>query len=86
MRLAVFCFLMVLGFSFSGLVFADPPERDDLKPVMATAAPDANDVRPLLVGSTVPDVHVTAVSGELLSLRELVDGKPSLLLFYRGGW
>lgn len=44
------------------------------------------DVRPLLLGSTLPDVQLRTVQGEAVRLAKVVDGKPALLVFYRGGW
>ncbi|WP_164714219.1 peroxiredoxin-like family protein [Chitinophaga rhizosphaerae] len=48
----------------------------------ATAA----DVRPLPVGAPVPDISVTAVTGETVGMKSLLGGKPTVLVFYRGGW
>lgn len=43
-------------------------------------------IRPLLLGSEVPAAQVQTLDGEAADLRAIVAGKPSLLLFYRGGW
>ena len=43
-------------------------------------------VQPLLIGSSVPDVIVRSVDGQDVRLREAVAGKPTALIFYRGGW
>lgn len=52
----------------------------------ADVAPSADQVRPPLVGSTVPDVGVRSIEGESVQLADLVAGQPSILIFYRGGW
>lgn len=58
---------------------------DTAAPVSAIAkAP--TEVHPLLLGSAVPDVTLNALDGKAVSLREVVAGKPALLVFYRGGW
>ena len=47
---------------------------------------DASAARPLAIGDTVPDVSVRSFSGESLSLSEITSEKPTMLIFYRGGW
>lgn len=49
-------------------------------------ADDAEDVTPLLNGQTVPNVTLKTADGAPLSLRAAVMAKPSVILFYRGGW
>ena len=49
-------------------------------------ATSADTIQPILVGSQVPDVMVGAVEDDDVSLREAVRGKPTVLIFYRGGW
>ena len=46
----------------------------------------AKDVHPLLIGASVPAVTIKTLDGEPYDLQERLDGKPSLLVFYRGGW
>jgi peroxiredoxin len=52
----------------------------------AEVAPSAEEVRPLLVGSAVPDVSVQTIEGTSIRLPEALVGKPTVLFFYRGGW
>ncbi len=49
-------------------------------------ADSAQQVRPLLIGSQVPAVELKTSSGESFDLQKALAGKPSLLIFYRGGW
>ncbi|PWK47843.1 peroxiredoxin-like family protein [Pleionea mediterranea] len=49
-------------------------------------ADTADDVHPLLVGQTVPDVPVWSPEGKPLSLTKMAADKPMVLVFYRGGW
>ncbi len=49
-------------------------------------AESAEDVHPLLVGMRGPDVTLTTVDGKPLRLYDLLERKPSVLVFYRGGW
>ena len=43
-------------------------------------------VTPLLIGAHVPDVAVQALDGHSQSLVTITAGKPTVLVFYRGGW
>lgn len=52
----------------------------------AALAPRVEEVQPLLVGTPVPAVELKAVDGKDTDLRAALDGKPALLVFYRGGW
>ncbi len=51
-----------------------------------TIANSAELVTPLVLGNKIPDCPLTSFSGEKRSLYEIVNGKPSLIIFYRGGW
>jgi hypothetical protein len=53
---------------------------------LASPASSPTEIRPLLIGSEVPSAEVRSVDGRAADLREIVLGKPTLLLFYRGGW
>ncbi|GAB3023533.1 peroxiredoxin-like family protein [Spirosoma pulveris] len=44
------------------------------------------DISPLLIGETIPDVHLQSVDGKSVSLSGEVARKPTVLVFYRGGW
>lgn len=46
----------------------------------------AEDISPLLIGENVPNENLTNVKGETVSLTNLVKEKPTVLIFYRGGW
>lgn len=53
----------------------------------ATGLPtDPAQVRPLPVGSPVPTLALQDVDGKSRPLGQVLDGKPALLVFYRGGW
>lgn len=52
----------------------------------AQIADSAQAVRPILVGSPVPAVELSDLSGAPTTLAALLDGKPTVLVFYRGGW
>jgi peroxiredoxin len=49
-------------------------------------AEDAADVTPLLIGQTAPNTTLKTVDGAPVSLKALTMEKPTVLIFYRGGW
>lgn len=44
------------------------------------------EVRPLLIGAAVPDAVLRSVDGKTMTLKAALGGKPTVLVFYRGGW
>ncbi len=50
------------------------------------SAQSAEDVRPLLIGSTVPSAEVLNQSGQSIDLKSVLKGKSSVVIFYRGSW
>lgn len=48
------------------------------------SAPDQ--IRPILLGSKMPDAHLMTLDGKPTTLQAQVGGKPAILVFYRGGW
>ncbi len=56
-------------------------------PALAADVPtSAEDVRPLLVGSAVPEVELPAADGGTVDLLAAAKAQPTILIFYRGGW
>jgi peroxiredoxin len=47
---------------------------------------NAEDIRPILTGTKIPDVTLTDVFGNPVNLLTTVSKKPVILIFYRGGW
>lgn len=46
----------------------------------------AEDVSPIEIGETIPDITLKTAFAHDADLRDLVSEKPTLLIFYRGGW
>lgn len=46
----------------------------------------AEDISPLLIGETIPDVILKATDARDHSILNILSKKPTVLLFYRGGW
>jgi peroxiredoxin len=44
------------------------------------------DISPLLIGEVIPSVSLLDVAGKTVNLLEKVAQKPTILIFYRGGW
>lgn len=44
------------------------------------------DISPLLIGETIPSVSLPDATGKTVNLLEKVAQKPTILIFYRGGW
>lgn len=49
-------------------------------------AEDASDIRPIMVGQQLPELTLKNVNGEAVNLNKRVEQRPSVLIFYRGGW
>jgi peroxiredoxin len=49
-------------------------------------AASADQIRPALLGSKLPEVALTTLDGKATTLKAQVAGKPAILVFYRGGW
>lgn len=52
----------------------------------AQIAEKDTDVSPLLIGEKIPNIEVTSIHDKKVPLATTLSKKPSVLLFYRGGW
>ncbi len=71
MKLKIALFLM-LCLSATSFLKAQLPEKSE-------------DVSPLLIGETIPNVQVGTMDGKTVALHDLLKDKPTVLIFYRGG-
>ena len=71
MKSLLLSFLIV--FSFIVTSFAQLPEQ-------------ATDISPLLNGETMPNLPLTNIEGKKIPFLDVVKEKPSIVIFYRGGW
>ena len=46
----------------------------------------AEDISPILIGETLPNANFQNADGPSIQLRTLLEEKPTVLVFYRGGW
>ena len=52
-----------------------------------SAIPNSPDqIRPLLIGQQAPSLTLADAAGESFDLDAAIAAKPTLLIFYRGGW
>ncbi len=54
--------------------------------VQPGVAESAEEVHPLLIGAQAPDVTVRDIESNKVELHTLLAEKPTVLVFYRGGW
>jgi peroxiredoxin len=47
---------------------------------------DPQTIRPLLVNATIPQLTLTDTTGQPFDVNAAVRERPTILLFYRGGW
>lgn len=47
---------------------------------------NAADISPLLIGEKIPVISLPAANGQVYDLNASVAEKPTILIFYRGGW
>jgi len=46
----------------------------------------AEDISPILIGETLPNANFQNPEGNYVQLKALLEEKPTVLVFYRGGW
>ncbi len=57
-----------------------------LAPFSSSPALGAEKIAQAQAGAPLPDTRVFTETGEATTLRALTDGRPAVLVFYRGGW
>ena len=55
-------------------------------PQVTTLPLTPQDVHPLAVGDSVPDGTLSTIKGQKIGFKKLIGEKPSVVIFYRGGW
>lgn len=66
-----------------GSFFSKPKERER---VIGDVPEEARDIQPLLVGEKLPSSTFKTVDGQDVQLETILEKKPIVLFFYRGGW
>lgn len=75
-------FVLVFFLLFSFHARGEEKMAKALKP----AASSAEDVCPVLAGTKIPEALVKSVDGKDVALYDVITKKPTVLIFYRGGW
>ena len=57
-----------------------------IKETSPKVARSAEEISPILVGAVVPELVLQTVDGKSFNLNEAIGKKPTVLIFYRGGW
>lgn len=52
----------------------------------AQVADKPENVSPLLIGETLPNADLVDNTGKSVELKDIISEKPTVLVFYRGGW
>jgi len=53
---------------------------------VAEIASSPDNVTPLRIGDQIPNPTLTKLDGQKIQLADVLGGKPSVLIFFRGGW
>ncbi|MDJ1466914.1 peroxiredoxin-like family protein [Cytophagaceae bacterium DM2B3-1] len=87
-RLFVFLLAMCLTVGSQTLMLAKtnryPSSGTD--PLDSSIVQKPTDISPLLIGESVPLASLPDVTGKMINLKEKLSQKPTILIFYRGGW
>lgn len=77
--------LFIILFSALAIPFA-MVQTQNLSNGEAGVAASAEEICPIKVGARIPSVSVKTIEGEAVELTSAVAKKPTVLIFYRGGW
>ncbi len=62
------------------------PHTSQAQTKLPAAAQSAEEICPLKVGAHIPDITLPSFEGELVNLLAEIASKPTIVIFYRGGW
>ncbi|EDM37991.1 hypothetical protein PBAL39_16239 [Pedobacter sp. BAL39] len=68
------------------LINAKKMADEGIKSMSLTFPQKPEDISPLLIGETIPSATLKGANGESFDLNKEVAAKPTILIFYRGGW
>lgn len=72
-----------LVISVIALFFMSFLTHDKVKTIIPSKA---EDISPLLIGESLPNANLQNLEGKDINLKDVLQLKPTVLLFYRGGW
>ncbi|WP_313263618.1 peroxiredoxin-like family protein [Sphingobacterium sp.] len=68
------------------MAMQDGMKMEHMEMTASTIPQKAEDISPLLTGEKIPMAMLANQNGKMLDLNKLVAEKPTILIFYRGGW
>ena len=77
LSLVMFTLTLLLGAQYS---------RAEIASEKLSFATSADKIQPIEIGARFPDVAIQSTSGETVEFKEVLQNKPTVLIFYRGGW
>ena len=79
---------ILFGALVATLIYLVPGAQVDAQQQQVARLPtSAADVRPVLVGTSLPNISLKTAAGDSIGLAEARGGgKQSVLILYRGGW
>jgi len=54
--------------------------------INSQVAEKAEDARPILIGAVLPNAELKDENGSVVNLSNVINSKPTILVFYRGSW
>lgn len=76
--------MALAGFLF--LISCQKQKTDTAVSTLTQIPNSAQEICPILVGDTIPNLALNTVDGESFDLKKAVQQKPTVLIFFRGGW
>jgi len=71
--------ILILAFGFTVIGQVHASDRGDVPT-------SPQEIRPLLIGATIPEVTVRNADGADVALPDVFRKEPTILIVYRGGW
>lgn len=79
-------FFLTLSISFQSSSLAVTNLIVSTKSIEKIVPTSAENVTPLLIGANIPNVTLKNTENKEVNLLALVKNKPTVFIFYRGGW
>lgn len=80
------CSAALCGLAIAILPLAGNAQQREMMGEKMMFPQKAEDISPLLIGESIPSATLQDVEGKAVDLNQLVAAKPTILIFYRGGW
>lgn len=74
------------GFNWANEKLRKQASDDSITRSVTAIPTKPEDISPLLIGETIPDIDLLTASGKVFNINQSIAQKPTILIFYRGGW